>query len=456
MAGIGFRLQKMLSKGTYRSLAEAYFYGALISSGPWLVSVIGIALLGILSRQFLLQTETELFRTLVVYTYMGTLVLTGPFFMTTTRYLADKMYEDNFSCVLPTFRYVAIMTLTVFGLIATAFYFIGGLETPLALGAIVLFQAVALTWAAMIFLSAARDYLAIARTFAYGYGIAVIAGYIGAMYWALPGILWGFALGMAILAILLCSRVAKEFPSNSDIDYSVRSYWTTRPWLAICGFAYNAALWVDKVIYWIVEGKKSHTGPFYAPTDYDTCFFLAYLTIVPAMALFLIRVETSFYKCYAELYGSVTGGSPLKTIEQKRQDICGVLRLSIVRLLKLQGGISFFAIIFAQLALQFLNLPPYLTTLLRIAILTAFLQAMFQIEMIIILYFDWQKAVARMTTYALILNIFFTIIVLQIEPRYQGYGCLFAFLIPLLGGIIFLENKLKDLIYETFAKQHYQ
>ena len=77
MTGIGFRLRKILSKGTYSSLITAYFYGAIIATGPWIISVASIGVLTFLCKEFLLQSEQVLFRTLIVYTYMGTFVITS-------------------------------------------------------------------------------------------------------------------------------------------------------------------------------------------------------------------------------------------------------------------------------------------------------------------------------------------------------------------------------------------
>ena len=36
MAGIGFRLQDLVAKGSYLEAATAYFSAAVISAGPWL------------------------------------------------------------------------------------------------------------------------------------------------------------------------------------------------------------------------------------------------------------------------------------------------------------------------------------------------------------------------------------------------------------------------------------
>ena len=42
MAGIGFELRKLLKKQTYGGLIQAYAFAGVISSGPWVLSIIGI------------------------------------------------------------------------------------------------------------------------------------------------------------------------------------------------------------------------------------------------------------------------------------------------------------------------------------------------------------------------------------------------------------------------------
>ena len=48
MAGIGFELKKILRHETFISELAAYLYAATVSTGPWLISVITLAVLGTL------------------------------------------------------------------------------------------------------------------------------------------------------------------------------------------------------------------------------------------------------------------------------------------------------------------------------------------------------------------------------------------------------------------------
>ena len=49
MAGIGFELRKLLRKDSLLGLVQAYAYAGVIGSGPWVLSIVGMLLIGFLS-----------------------------------------------------------------------------------------------------------------------------------------------------------------------------------------------------------------------------------------------------------------------------------------------------------------------------------------------------------------------------------------------------------------------
>jgi len=46
MAGIGFELRKILNEDRLLSLSKVYGYSAILSSGPWVISILAIILVG--------------------------------------------------------------------------------------------------------------------------------------------------------------------------------------------------------------------------------------------------------------------------------------------------------------------------------------------------------------------------------------------------------------------------
>jgi len=49
MAGIGFELRKLLKRDTFSSLLQTYGYAGIISSGPWVLSIFAVLLIGFIS-----------------------------------------------------------------------------------------------------------------------------------------------------------------------------------------------------------------------------------------------------------------------------------------------------------------------------------------------------------------------------------------------------------------------
>src|SRR5687767_8615886 len=109
MAGIGFELGKILAKPGYANLFRAYGYAALIGSGPWVFSILSLALLGILLRGTTAREELDLFFLAVTYIYGFSLIMTGPTQMVLTRYAADRHFDGQRNRIFP-----AIVTLLAF------------------------------------------------------------------------------------------------------------------------------------------------------------------------------------------------------------------------------------------------------------------------------------------------------------------------------------------------------
>ena len=61
MAGIGFELNKIVQRRGYTSLLQAYAYAGLIGSGPWLMAVISLGLLGTIFTRWTHFGDVRLF-----------------------------------------------------------------------------------------------------------------------------------------------------------------------------------------------------------------------------------------------------------------------------------------------------------------------------------------------------------------------------------------------------------
>lgn len=67
MAGIGFQLRKIMSSKTFGSVLQAYAYAAIVSSGPLILSIASLALLGFFIAPQSSREEVIVFFTAVTH-----------------------------------------------------------------------------------------------------------------------------------------------------------------------------------------------------------------------------------------------------------------------------------------------------------------------------------------------------------------------------------------------------
>ena len=122
MAGIGFELKQILEEKSLASVFKTFGYSAILSSGPWVISMIIILGIG-LSNIYLLHTNNaneNMLQASVVYVSALALssVYTGFFQLPFTRFTADRIYEKRHYLVLPNFLGMIIVTILLGFIIA--------------------------------------------------------------------------------------------------------------------------------------------------------------------------------------------------------------------------------------------------------------------------------------------------------------------------------------------------
>ena len=453
MAGIGFELKRILAEDTYTSMVKGFFYSTVISAGPWLLSVLCLAGLGIYSIAFLGFEERQLFSSSVVYMYATSLVGTGLLQMVITRYLSDRLYHGRKEALAETFIPIVLLTVAIQLPIAVGVLWGAPMPTAFKICAGVGLLLISLTWQVMIFLSASRDYISIVLSFLLGAVISTTAGLIWGKTYGLMGYMNGFLLGQFTIVALLTLKVTREFGVATKQDWSFLRYIYKYPQLVGIGFFYNLSIWVDKMMFGLSTYGRVTAERFPTYNQYDSSMFLAFATTVPSMALFLARTETDFAETYKRYYDDIFFRRPYNTIIKSKQAMLKVLAGSFFDLCKLQGLVTFLFIYFADDILYAVKLPYSQTSMFRYALLGAFMQVMMLFIHVVLLYFDLRGTVTFLTLLFLLANIFLTAASLALGFPFYGAGFASAAFIGLLFTVICLFWRLRDLEFITFAKR---
>jgi uncharacterized membrane protein len=262
----------------------------------------------------------------------------------------------------------------------------------------------------------------------------------------------GYTLGQIGLLAILSSRIIIEFPIGDLINWNCFKYLYQHPILLFIGFFYNGAIWVDKVVFWIYKGEKVHDG-LWASSFYETPSFLAFVTIVPTLSIFLVRVETSFYRAYRTYYNKVVHKFPLSEILKEKKNINSSLRLSFYRLMVYQGSITTVTLIMSPSIIEYLKMESFQLAVLRITTLGAFVHALLMVIMIIILYFDWKGVALQVNAIFFFSNLGLTWFFIDWDLSWQGYGYFFSCLITLCYAVMMFFRRWENLEYITFTSQ---
>jgi uncharacterized membrane protein len=456
MAGIGFELRKLLRKESYTGLLQAYAFAGIISSGPWILSIVGILVIGFMSAAVVIPNILiTQFQVTVTYLMLTSLIYTGLVQLAFTRFIADRLFEKKTGEVLPNFNGLMLLVMVTGGTFAVAaslFMFADASDIYRVL-IITGFVVMCGIWVATIFLSGMKQYKEIVWLFALGYAVTIVSAYVLRPLGA-EGLLAGFVIGHFVLLTGMLVMILREHPSERFISFAFLKRGAMYPTLIATGFIYNLGIWADKLLFWYSpDTSQAVIGPLRASVIYDVPIFLAYLAIIPGMAVFLVRIETDFVEYFDKFYNAVREGGSLDYIEQMREEMVFTIRQGLFEIIKIQTIAVLVVFVAGPALLNLLGISQLYLSLLYVDVVAAGLQVVLLGLLNVFFYLDKRAEVLLLTTLFLILNVAFTAMTLLLGAPFFGYGFAIALLATVLTAMLVLENNLGRLEYETFMLQ---
>ncbi|GCB02270.1 extracellular matrix protein PelG [Sulfuriferula multivorans] len=456
MAGIGFEIKKILRRDSYLAMFSAYAYAGIIGSGPWVLSILGVLIIGLFSLGVVLpHVLITQFQVTITHLIAMSLILTGFLQLGFTRYIADRLFEKNTDAILPNFIGAIFITTLISGLIGMALALFAFPEQDAVYRLLLIANFVVLCniWIATIFLSGMKNYKAILVLYTIGYGFAVVAA-IFLRGFGLNGLLSGMLLGHFTLMSGMMLLIIRSYPSNHFIEFDFLRKKRMFASLIWTGFFFNLGVWIDKYIFWYTPSTgKSVIGVFNASLIYDLPIFLAYLSIIPGMAVFLVRMETDFVGFYQKFYDAVRDGGTLDYIEEMRDEMVETARQGIFEIIKIQAMAVLIVFVAAPALLKLIGISQYYLSLLYVDVVAAGLQVVFLGIMNVLFYLDKRVIALILTALFAALNLVFSLLSIQLGANWYGYGFAVSLLITVVVGLYWLDRKLAILEYETFMLQ---
>lgn len=404
MAGIGFQLRKILGKGDLGSTVGALISGVFIVAGPWLISVLAMAILQTLFSRYSVP-RVEVFQVVIIYCYAFSLSLFAGIHHLFTRLVADLAWEDrNGEAASWMLRFVALTALLA-AAISLPVMFLVPVSPELAPGllrvsGVLLFMAVNVTWIVLLFISLLKDYRIILGVFALGMAASVGGALSFGQVWGPGGAVLGYALGMTLIDILFILVALLRHPPEPVRDGWIRVWTYARRYraLILSGICFYGGQWLDKFVFWLIRGQTVEGTPFRIYAEYDIAVYIAGLSVIPGLVYFIIIAETQLYTDLRHFLFTLNHASWLRIQEAKG-------RLSKGMIGEMRDQLTLQAACTLGLATVILVLRPagLTTPAMALALLAALFQFTLLTLLVYLYYFElYARALVAAFLYALL------------------------------------------------------
>lgn len=455
MAGIGFELKKLFKEEGVFSNIRAYSYATVVTVGPMALCILLITLVQQLLRVIGTPlVERELFLAATEYAFIFSQILTGGFNLVISRFVADQTFLNRWERVLSSMYGVIGICVFIGGISAFFFLFHSPLSLSFKISSYLLFTELTIIWIQCMYVSALKDYLKIVKSFLIGVLISGVSVWITVSvldFYTAEAILVCFNVGFLFIIIMFMKYIKAFFRVNNQSYFDFITYLEKYPALFFCGLFYSIGLYGHNLVVWqgslqVEVGETFIIAPFY-----DVPVFYSYLTILPALVLFMVSVETSFYRTYKAYYERILQSAPLQDILAAKKEMQKVISLELTFITEMQLLVTVCSIAIGTEVLPWIGLTPKQIDMFIILCLANFLFSLMFTIMLILLYFDDRKGAMITTTIFVLSSIVVTVITLSFEN--YGFSVFIASFVSLGVSIVRLISYQNNLDYYTFCSQ---
>ncbi|MCA1950452.1 MAG: exopolysaccharide Pel transporter PelG [Treponema sp.] len=404
MAGIGFQLRKIISRGNLYETIGALVSGVFIVAGPWLISVVAMALLQGLFTTLKVE-HLVVFQVVVVYSYAFSLSLFSALHHHFTRIIADLVWEGRHGEAAAWMLRFILLTVGLSLVIAVPVSHIiplqiGEAENLFRIGIAALFTVINILWIIMLFISLLKQYVVILIVFLGGMGISVFTAPLLAHQYGVAGALFGYTGGLAVIDIVFLAIALVKYPPRKP-EQGWRTFWHylgRYGALIASGFFFYTGQWLDKMFFWFFQGQAIPGIGLKVFPEYDYAVYIAGLSIIPGLVYFVIIAETQIYIDTRHFLYTLTH-TPWTKIQIAKQQLLRSLKDELRDQSLLQGfctlGFGFLLYMYGPASIK--------NPVMALALAAAFFQFTLMTVLVYLYYFElYQQAMITALFYFLL------------------------------------------------------
>ncbi len=458
MAGIGFELKKLFVKKGILNTTKAYGYATVICAGPMLLGVLLLlCIMGLCSYFGVEKGTRELLVCMITYTLLASVTVSSFFSMVVTRYIADMLFEDKNEAILPSFWGSTVVLMMSSSILYGIFLLFSGATFLQGLLLFIFVNELSITWNAMSYLTAIKDYKGIFLSFFAAVLVATVMGIIVLLLGLPPieGLLIAVTMGYGVMVIWNVILLHRYFPCKNLDSFTFMKWLDSFFYLALSGLFMNIGMFAHLVIMWFSKiGVQVH-GLFYGAPWHDVPALLAFMTALMTTVNFVVSVEVNFYPKYRNHYSLYNDKGTISDIKQSEKEMLLTLKTEIFYTSLKQLLFSAVCIAVGGYLLDMLPLGfnEIMRGYFRTLCVGYGLYAIGNMLMLILLYFTDYKGAMLVTSVFAVTSVVFTVISLFFPIEYYGFGFLLSAMVFTIVTVIRLDYFTKRLPYYILAVQ---
>ena len=459
MAGIGFELRKIFKKNSVIAKLRGSAFAAVITVGPLIMIIVTLFLMYLfLGYSDILFASRELLANTILYIFIFSLCSTAPFNAVISRYIADKIYENQEQDILPCYYVTLTANVVLCSIIGICFclweYFVGQVDLVFVFSSFCAYMGLAIIFINMLYIILIKEYQKITYSFIVGLLVALILGVVQVKLFGVEvqqAVIAAFAVGFWIIGFCLMGSVKKFFKENSRNYRGVFEYFKVHWRLLATNALYIFGLYVHNFVYWTTHLQTVVVKSFVAAPAYDMATCIAMFLNISTMVIFIVQVETNFHEKYQNYCQTLMGGTG-EDIEYAKGEMFRSIKNEIFFVVQIQVIFTvagFFVFLFL---LPMISIGELITTMLPTMVVAYFLIFIMYCMIIFIYYFNQYTAAMITAGIFFVGNLVGSLIFKNTTPAFYAMGALLAALAAFTYAYYTIRRIEKNLDYYIYCE----
>ena len=460
MAGIGFELKKIFTRGGIFNSVRGAFYASLTTIGP-LIMIVGLlfSMYVFLDYSSISFAGRELMASTILYVFIFSLITTSPFNSVLSRYIADKIFDEKMDDILPSYYVGMFLNIGLSALMGIPFslceYFIGNVNPFYVFSSYCMYVTLAFSFFNMCYITALKEYKKITYSFLFGLSVAFIAAFIMVRVFHIAlneAIIYSFTIGFTLIAICLFAVVKSFFKVNSHNYRETFHYFRKFVPLFLVNLFYILGLYVHNFVFWTSHLQQITVKVFVSAPTYDLATCIAMFINIPTMVIFIVQVETDFHEKYAHYCEAIIGGTHRDILLHKKE-MLKTLMYKFVFIFQFQLLINIILYLLCIIFLPRLGISSAVMDMLPSLTVAYFCVFLMYCLVVFMYYFEEIKGALITTALFFSITLVGSIICMLIAPpSFYGTGLCLGALIAMIYAYMKIRNTENRLEYHIFCR----